>query len=78
MSMEFKKFQNKILGHMKTFNEVYIRLLAHFLGREKHLSVFFPNSLYIKINNISKTLYESRNNEIFLEFWHTLMWQLKE
>ena len=46
-SMDFKKFQNKILGHMKTFDEIYIRLLDHFSGREKHLSVFFPNSLYV-------------------------------
>ena len=31
---------------MKTFDKIYIRLLDHFLGRENHLSVFFPNSLY--------------------------------
>ena len=41
MSMEFKKFQNKILGHMKIFDKTHIRLLDHFLGREKHLSFFF-------------------------------------
>ena len=41
MSMEFKKFQNKILVHMKTFDKSYIRVLDHFLGREKHLSFFF-------------------------------------
>ena len=46
MSKVFKKFPNKILVHMKTFNKTYIRVLDHLLGVEKHLSVFFPNSLY--------------------------------
>ena len=46
MSMVFKKLQNKFLVHMKTFDEAYIRILDHLLGREKNLSVFFPNSLY--------------------------------
>ena len=49
MSMVFKKLQNKILVHMKTFDKAYIRILDHLLGREKHLSVFFPNSLYVRI-----------------------------
>ena len=31
---------------MKTFDKPYIRVLDHLLGREKHLSVFFPNSLF--------------------------------
>ena len=39
--MEFKKFPNKIFVHMKTFDKAYIRVLDHFLGREKHLSFFF-------------------------------------
>ena len=46
-SMDFKKFQNKILGHMKTFDEIYIRLLDHFSGTEKHLSVFFSEQSLI-------------------------------
>ena len=46
MSMVFKKLQNKILVHMKTFDKAYVRILDRLLGREKHLSVFFPNSLY--------------------------------
>ena len=54
MSKVFKKFPNKILVHMKTFNKTYIRVLDHLLGREKHLSVFFPNSLYLNI--VSKTV----------------------
>ena len=32
---------------MKTFNKTYIRVLDHLLGVEKHLSVFFPISLYL-------------------------------
>ena len=48
MSMVFKKLQNKILVHMKTFDKAYIRILDHLLGREKHLSVFFSDSLYLK------------------------------
>ena len=61
MSMVFKKLQNKILVHMKTFDKAYIRIWDHLLGREKYLSVFFPNSLYIvevwgnKKANLSKT-----------------------
>ena len=46
MSIEFKKFQNITLWHMKTFDKTYIRLLDHFLGREKHLSFFSEQSLY--------------------------------
>ena len=34
---------------MKTFDKPHIRVLDHLLGRDKHLSVFFPNSLYMKI-----------------------------
>ena len=49
MSMVFKKLQNKILVHMKTFDKPHIRVLDHLLGREKHLSVSFPNSLYIGV-----------------------------
>ena len=39
--MVFKKLQNKILVHMKTFHKPQIRVLDHLLSREKHLSVFF-------------------------------------
>ena len=46
MSKVSKKLPNKILVHMKTFNKTYIRVLDHLLGVEKHLSVFFPISLY--------------------------------
>ena len=46
MSKVFKKFPNKMLVHMKPFNKTYIRVLDQLLGVEKHLSVFFPNSLY--------------------------------
>jgi hypothetical protein len=34
---------------MKTYNKTYIRVLDHLLGVEKHLSVFFPNSLYYEM-----------------------------
>ena len=54
MSMVFKKLQNKILVHMKTFDKPHIRVLDHLLGREKHFSVFFPNSLYV-LKDSSKT-----------------------
>ena len=47
MSKVSKKLPNKILVHMKTFNKTYIRVLDHLLGVEKHLSVFFPISLYL-------------------------------
>ena len=65
MSMEFKKVQNKILGHMKTFDKIYIRLLDHFLGRENHLSVFFSEQSLgytlrapvIKFNDSSDSLF---------------------
>ena len=30
MSIEFKKFQNKILVHMETFDKTYIRFLNHY------------------------------------------------
>ena len=46
MPKVFKKIPNKILMHIKTFYKAYIRVLDHLLGVEKHLSVFFPNSLY--------------------------------
>ena len=50
----FKKFPNKILVHMKTFNKTYIRVLDHLLGAEKHLSVFFSEqSLCMKISHCS-------------------------
>ena len=32
---------------MKTFDKTYIRVLDYLLGVEKHLSVFFLNSLYL-------------------------------
>ena len=41
MSMVFKKLQNKILVHMKTFDKPHIRFLDHLLGREKHCQFFF-------------------------------------
>ena len=52
MSKVFKKFPNKILVHMKPFDKTYVRVLDHLLGVEKHLSVFFPNSLYVKTDVI--------------------------
>ena len=51
--MVFKKLQNKILVHMKTFDKAYIRILDHLLGREKCLSVFFRTvfRLYVLSSN---------------------------
>ena len=41
--MVFKKVQNKILVHMKTFDQPYIRVLDHLLGAvrklRKHIGV---------------------------------------
>ena len=57
-------FQIKILVHMKTFDKTYIRVLDHFIGREKHLSVFFPNSLYVSTNRkTTTTTNKSRERE---------------
>ena len=41
MSMAFKKFPNKILVHMKTFDKTNVRVLDQFIGRGKLLSYFF-------------------------------------
>ena len=54
--MEFKYFIIKFLVHLKTFDTTYIRVFDYFLGREKHLSGFFPNGLFL-LTNFSNTVY---------------------
>ena len=48
MSMEFKKFHNKILKHMKTFGVTIDHILDHFIGSKLWLYVLFRIPLYIK------------------------------
>ena len=47
MSMEFKKFHNKILGHMKNFDFKTDHILVHFVGSKLGLYVSFRIPLYI-------------------------------
>ena len=58
MSMVFKKLQNKILVHMKTFDKPHIRVLDHLSGREKHVGFFSEQSLqcFLKVNKF-ETVY---------------------
>ena len=66
MSKVFKKFPNKILVHMKTFNKTYIRVLDHLLGVEKHLSGFFPISLYSKdLSHAQKSIVTKVGKQLF-------------
>ena len=47
MSMDFKKFHNKILVHMKTFDVTIDHILVHFIGSKLGLYVSFRIPLYI-------------------------------
>ena len=47
MSMKFKKFQNKILVHMKPFNVTIDHILVHFKGSKVGLYVSFRICLYV-------------------------------
>ena len=49
MSMEFKKFHNKILKHMKTFGVTIYNILIHFIGNKLGLYVSFWIPLYLEI-----------------------------
>ena len=46
VSMEFKKFHNKILVHMKTFDATIDPILVHFKGSKVGLYVSFRICLY--------------------------------
>ena len=47
MSMDFKKFHNKILVHMKTFDVTIDHILVHFIGSKLGLYVSFRIPLYV-------------------------------
>ena len=47
MSMELKKFHNKILKPMKTFGVTIDHILVHFIGSKLWLYVFFRIPLYM-------------------------------
>ena len=49
MSMDFKKFHNKILVHMKTFDVTIDHNLVHFIGSKLELYVSFRIPLYCKV-----------------------------
>ena len=44
--MKFKKFQNKIFVHMKTFDVTIDHILVHFIGSKVELYVSFLICLY--------------------------------
>ena len=74
--MMFKKLQNKILVHMKTFDKPHITVLDHLLGRDKHLSVFFseqsldnPNKPYALASFLSALFTWSSPISQFLHTW---------
>ena len=69
MSKVFKKFPNKILVHMKTFNQIYIRVLDHLLGVEKNLSVFFFRTVF-------STLRSLRNEHVRLLIFNNFPWKI--
>ena len=48
MSMEFKKFHNKTLVHIKTFDVTIDHILVHFIGNKLGLYVSFLIPLYVK------------------------------
>ena len=48
VSMEFKKFHNKILVHMKTFDATIDPILVHFIGSKVGLYVSFRICLYLE------------------------------
>ena len=47
LSMDFKKFQNKILGHMKAFNVTIDYISVQFVGSKLGLYVSFRIPLYV-------------------------------
>ena len=47
MLMKFKKFQNKIFVHMKTFDVTIFHILVHFIGSKVGLYVSFLICLYV-------------------------------
>ena len=47
MSMDFKKFHNKILGHMKTFDVTIDHIMVHFIDSKLGLYVSFRIPLYV-------------------------------
>ena len=54
--MVFKKFHNKILGYMKTFDVTIDHILVHFIGSKRFVS---NTSLFI-VNQVSGQVYETK------------------
>ena len=50
MSIEFKKFYNKILLDMKTFEVTIDHILVYFIGSKLGLYVSFLIRLYVRTN----------------------------
>ena len=59
--MKFKKFQNKIFVHMKTFDVTIFHILVHFIGSKVGLYVSFLICLYLPSVAFFRTFCKTRS-----------------